>query len=64
MAKNGYIVVDLCPYDPEAKHMALEQKKTFILTMKTAGELLDLDVRAPYQEKLDSEGVYAQYQPK
>ena len=61
MAKNGYVTLDFNTIDSESKQIKSENKKTFIVTMKTVGEILDLNTRDQFNPNLDSEGTYVQY---
>jgi hypothetical protein len=36
----------------------VSEKKTFILTMKNVGDILDLNTKDPYNEKVDGEGTF------
>ena len=36
----------------------IQDKKTFILTMKNVGDILDLNTKEAYNKAVDSEGVF------
>ena len=40
----------------------VQNKRTIILTMKNVSDILDLDTKKAYDEALDSEGTFIQYQ--
>jgi len=40
----------------------MASKKTFVMTIKSTDAILNLDVRRPYDKKLDSEGEIAFYE--
>lgn len=79
-AKNGYLVLDFLPIDSNtygaeevspdgtgrgvSSRVNIENKRTFIFTLKNINELLSLDVHSPFQKGQDEEGTYLQYQSK
>ena len=62
--KNGYITFDFTPMEEDGKTVKVTEKKTFILTMKSVGEILDLNTKTPYNAATDSEGTFIQYHAK
>lgn len=56
--KNGYVVFDFSPVDSVTKNLKPEARKSFILTIKNIGEILDLNVSDPYNSSKDEEGTY------
>lgn len=64
VAKNGYISFDFSPVEEDGKTVKVHEKKTFILTMKNVGDILDLNTKDPFNEAVDSEGTFVQYSPK
>ena len=61
MSKNGYITFDFTPMDADSKTVKVDEKKTFILTMKNVGDLLDLNTKEPFNPATDTEGTFIQY---
>ena len=55
--RNGYICIDFTPID-ENKAIVTEQKKSFILTMKNVGEVLELNTKDRYDSQHDAEGSF------
>ena len=51
--KNGYIIFDFTPMEADGKTIKVADKKTFILTMKNAGDILDLNTKDPYNPATD-----------
>jgi hypothetical protein len=65
VSKNGYIQIDFTPVEEgDSSTLLTNSKRTFILLMKNAGDILDLDTRMPYDSELDDEGTYMQYHNK
>jgi hypothetical protein len=50
--------------EADGKTIKMADKKTFILTMKNVGDILDLNTKDPYNPATDSEGTFIQYHPK
>lgn len=44
---------DFSPLEDDNKTVRIQDKKTFILTMKNVGDILDLDTRSPYNPAID-----------
>lgn len=59
--KAGYLTAEFLPFNKETKQLELEKKKTFVISVKNVGDLIDLDASTPYNDAEDSEGVYLQY---
>lgn len=58
VSKNGYIQVDFTPIEEGSNQMVPTSKRTFILLMKSVGDVLDLDTRLSYDAVTDEEGTY------
>lgn len=61
MGKNGYIQVDMTPIDESSNQIIPNSRRTFILLMKSVGDILDLDTRLAYDSATDEDGTYIQY---
>lgn len=55
------MLVEFIPLNKETKGLNLEEKKTFVLSMKGITELLDLNTNDPYDPETDTEGVFSQF---
>lgn len=44
--------------EADSKTVKVDEKKTFILTMKNVGDLLDLNTKDAYNAATDSEGTF------
>ena len=64
VSKNGYIQIDFTPIEESSNQVISTSKRTFILLMKNAGDILDLDTRLAYDQAADEEGTYVQYHSK
>lgn len=64
VSKNGYIQVDFTPFEEGTNNILPTSKRTFILLMKSVGDILDLDTRLAYDATTDEEGTYIQYHNK
>ena len=56
--------MDFTPIEDQSGQMVPTSKRTFILLMKSVGDLLDLDTRLSYDQATDEEGIYIQYHQK
>lgn len=56
--------MEFIPFNKETKSLVVEEKKTFVLSAKNIGDVLDLNTTSPYDSKEDADGVYTQYQAK
>ena len=61
MSKNGYIQIDLTPIEEGSNQIIPTSRRTFILLMKSVGDILDLDTRLAYDASVDEDGTYIQY---
>eukprot|EP00347_Sterkiella_histriomuscorum_P000512 403375563 len=70
--KLGYILFDFTPMEKNELSTnqngrfnttaMIQQRKAIIITMRNAGDLLDLDTQMRYDEEFDSEGTFLQQQ--
>ena len=58
VSKNGYITIDFTPLEQGTNTIVSTSKRTFILLMKHAGDILDLDTRMAYDQATDEDGTY------
>jgi hypothetical protein len=61
VSKNGYIQVDMTPIEEGSNQVIPNSRRTFILLMKSVGDILDLDTRLAYDASVDEDGTYIQY---
>ncbi|CDW73983.1 uncharacterized protein loc100797370 [Stylonychia lemnae] len=66
VGKNGYISIDFTPMikpQENSPYVAdIQNRKNIIVTMKSVGDILDLDSRSQFDSEKDSEGFFIQYQ--
>jgi hypothetical protein len=61
VSKNGYIQVDFTPIEEGSNLLVPNSRRTFILLMKSVGDILDLDTWLAYDAAVDEDGSYIQY---
>ena len=58
---SGYILFNFMQQDKETQKVDVTTKKSFIMTPKSMDVIMDLDLKSPYDEKLDAEAEIAFY---